>query len=290
MAQTLAGILPGGYWDTDGALHRRYELAALTGRDEELLADQSERCTAEVVTEVLARGVKSIGDIAPVPEHVIRDMLVGDRQFLLLRLRQATVGDQVHGGVFCPWTDCGKRVTIDFAVSDVPVTESTDKGPLYWMELSVDAADGVEARRIGFRLPTGADQEEVAPWLSVNEAQALTMLLERCVHEGSDRVAGLSPLARAEIEECMRSAAPAVEQVIEAGCAECGRSFVVPFDVQRFFFGELRTSRELLYREVHYLAYHYHWSEPDIMSMSREKRHSYIDVLADEIDRLNDED
>ena len=42
-----------------------------------------------------------------------------------------------------------------------------------------------------------------------------------------------------------------------------------------------------LYREVHYLAYHYHWSESEIMAMTRDKRHTYIDVLADEIDGLN---
>ena len=86
----------------------------------------------------------------------------------------------------------------------------------------------------------------------------------------------------------MRLLAPGVEQVMEAGCAECGRTFLVPFDVQRFFFGELRTDRDLLYREVHYLAYHYHWSEHEIMSMTRDKRRTYLEVLAEEIERLND--
>jgi hypothetical protein len=62
----------------------------------------------------------------------------------------------------------------------------------------------------------------------------------------------------------------------------------VPFDVQDFFFGELRTSRDLLYREVHYLAYHYHWGEREIMDMPRQKRRIYIDILAEEMGKLND--
>jgi hypothetical protein len=62
----------------------------------------------------------------------------------------------------------------------------------------------------------------------------------------------------------------------------------VPFDLQRFFFGELRTDSELLYRQVHYLAYHYHWAEPEIMAMPRTKRQKYIELLAGEIERLND--
>ena len=85
----------------------------------------------------------------------------------------------------------------------------------------------------------------------------------------------------------MERLAPKVELNMEATCPECGRAFVAPFDVQRFFFGELRTDSDLLYREVHYLAYHYHWSEREIMEMTRDKRRKYIEVLADEIERLN---
>ena len=38
---------------------------------------------------------------------------------------------------------------------------------------------------------------------------------------------------------------------------------------------------------MHYLAYHYHWSEGEIMAMTRDKRRTYIDVLADAIEVLN---
>ena len=85
----------------------------------------------------------------------------------------------------------------------------------------------------------------------------------------------------------MQELAPKVEQAMDATCAECGRTFTVPFDIQRFFFGELRTDDDVLYHEVHYLAYHYHWSEREIMAMTRDKRHKYIDVLAGAIEGLN---
>ena len=72
-----------------------------------------------------------------------------------------------------------------------------------------------------------------------------------------------------------------------SSCAECGRLITAPFDIHRFFFGELRADAALLYQEVHYLAFHYHWSEREIMAMTRDKRHTYIDVLADAIEGLN---
>jgi hypothetical protein len=152
----------------------------------------------------------------------------------------------------------------------------------------------MELREIVFRLPNGADQEVISPLVSENEARALTMLLGRCIksigafkNPGDELISRLSPLARMEIERQMATVAPLVELNLGANCPECNREFSVPFDLQEFFFGELKTSLDLLYREVHYLAYHYHWSEREIMDMPREKRRRYIEVLTDEIERLN---
>jgi hypothetical protein len=268
-------LLPGGYFDAAGRLHREFELGPLTGREEELLAGVAP--SAAAVTEVLSRCVRRLGDIRPVPPAVIRELLVADRHYLLLALRRATFGDLVRASLVCPWADCGKRVSLEFSLAAVPVTEAVDRAPRHLMTPSGLAAE------ISFRLPTGADQEALSAMLAVNEAVALTQLLARCVQP----VSQLSTSDRAEVEARMRQVAPAVEQELEAACVECGRSFVAPFDIHRFFFGELRTDATLLYQEVHYLAYHYHWSEAEIMAMTRDKRRTYIDVLADAIEVLN---
>ena len=85
----------------------------------------------------------------------------------------------------------------------------------------------------------------------------------------------------------MEEAAPQVDLTLEAHCPECARAFAVPFDLLGFFLGECKTSRALLYREVHYLAYHYHWSEQDILALPREKRRTYIALLAEELRRVS---
>lgn len=300
------GVLPGGYWDGTGRLHREFELAALTGREEELLAQTRRPQTATLVTEVLSRCVRRLGEISPVPPEVARQLLVADRHYLLLQLRQATFGDLVRANLICPWPDCGRRVSLDFSLAEVPVEQPRQRAPVHTMTLSAAALHGGDAARdavnpddaalaeVSFRLPNGADQEELSERLAHNEAEALTLLLSRCVQRigpsgppDEHQVAALSALARSEIEECMQQLAPKVEQTMEATCAECGRTFVAPFDIQRFFLGELRTDGELLYQEVHYLAYHYHWGEQEIMEMTRDKRRRYIDVLADAIEVLN---
>lgn len=290
--------LPGGYRDEDGVLHREVELSPLRGREEELLASNHCRKSASLVTAVLSRCIRRVGAISPVTEDVTRNLLVADRQYLLLKLREVTFGEQVQATVSCPWPDCSKKVALDFSTHDIPIQESEEHGATYKMMLSPAAAfkgdNGEEYRETIFRLPNGGDQEIISPLLVENEARALALLLGRCVKSigplevsGDELISRLCPLARMEIESQMETVAPKVELNIEANCPECGREFAAPFDLQDFFFGEWRTSLDVLYREIHYLAYHYHWSEREIMEMPREKRRRYIEVLADEMERLN---
>ena len=294
----ISCTLPGGWVDGAGAVHREAELRPLTGREEELLAGRGERPGAAMVTAVLARSVARLGTVAPVTEELARKLLVADRQYLMLKLRQATFGDRVDATVACPWPGCGEKVDVDFSLDAIPVTESAAKGPAHRLELPPEAAwrgeEGEEYREVVFRLPNGEDQELVSPLLAADEARALSLLLERCVlaigplqDPGPEAVGRLVPAARAAIEQRMEEVAPQVALTMDLRCLECGRSFEMPFDLQDFFFGELRTSRDLLYREVHYLAYHYHWSEGEILGLPRDKRRQYIEVLADEIERLN---
>jgi hypothetical protein len=303
MAASTAGsrqlcLLPGGYLDEHGTLHRAVELAPLSGREEELLATTRNGAAATLVTEVLCRCVSRIGAVHPVTADIARGLLVADRQFLLLRIRELTFGDRCTGTLACPWPGCAAKVDIDFSTRDIPVRGCATIAASYRVELSEEAAvtseDGAVHRALTFRLPTGADQEAVGPVVAADPARALTLLLERCVL-GSDAadcaatelVQRMSPRARRELEAALEAHAPALDLDMALTCPECGRAFTTPLDLTDFFFGELRTSRDLLYRQVHYIAYHYHWSEHEIMALPREKRLAYIDILAEEIEAMN---
>lgn len=279
--------LPGGYWDPGGTLHREVELTPLTGRDEESLAG-THGDGAALVTAVLSRCVRRVGAISPVPPEVAAGLLVADRLYLLLRLRAACFGEQVRADVTCPWADCGKRVSLSFSLGDVPVVRSPDPRPAYTAALSDPVLGEVE-----FRLPTGADQQELAAVAAVDETRALTLLLARCVLRLGGRmappelVAALPAAVRTEIEQHLYDAAPRVEQAMDARCAECGRTFEAPFDIHRLLFGELRADAGRLFQEVHYLAFHYHWSEREVLELPRDRRRGYIELLGQTIEVLN---
>jgi hypothetical protein len=291
-------LLPGGYRSLDGALHREVELAPLSGHEEELLANRESAASATFLTGLLTRCVHQIGTISPISSDIIRSLLIADRQYLVLKLREVTFGDRVQATVQCPWDDCRKKMDIDFSLHDMPVRESAEKGPLYTRKLSPEAAfndeHGEQYREVVFRLPNGEDQEAISQIIEEDEAEAQALLLVRCIRRlgslcdpGPEVIHRLSSLARAEIGRHMEEATPQVDLTLAAHCPECDREFIVPFDLQGFFLAECQTNRDFLYREVHHLAYHYHWSEHEIMALPREKRRKYVALLADELRRVS---
>lgn len=286
--------LPGGVWDEDGVLHREVELRKLSGKEEELLSQQN-ASPAALVTLIISQCVLRIGAIAPVTADIARQLLIADRQAILLKLRAFSYGDRVQGTIRCPWTNCGAKVDIDFLISSIPVhpkmgLQQTVVASLPEDEQEDEAHPG---QQFTFRLPNGGDQEALGGLLAHDPAGALVQLFERCIipDDGdmsvTEIVRTLSVKARWILERVMQQEAPDLDLKMETACPECGRGFATPFDVQDFFFGELRASLDLLYRQVHYLAYHYHWSETEIMAMTKEKRMAYIEILADEMEALN---
>ena len=283
--------VPDGYFDADGRRHRDAELRALTGRSEELLC-ATDRSPAELVTAVLADCVLRLGDLTPVDEALTEDLTVGDRAYLLLKLREATFGPDVALVASCAWPDCGEKVDIAFRIPDVPIREPSQPGPTFQVELSPEAAPDPAARTVRFRLPTGADQASCAALLDHNPAAALRSLLTACLvpDDGAAAVAAeaLTPLAKAEIEAAMAAAAGGPALTMRATCPGCGRGFDIPFDVAEEEVGDVAASSDLLLRQVHYLAFHYHWAESEILDLPRERRLRYVELLAEEIERMND--
>src|SRR6266536_3297301 len=135
-----------------------------------------------------------------------------------------------------------------------------------------EALDLYERDGCRFPLPTGADQEAAARLADALEA-AVALLLERCVEAGAP-ARDLSPVM-AELD-------PQAELVLTLACPACGDEFEVPFDAGDFLARELAGVRDLE-RDVHRLALHYHWSEPEILALTVDRRRRYLELLAEEL-------
>src|SRR5262249_34348279 len=125
-AETLPGedwaagrlVLPGGVLDSRGRCFQAVLVRQLTGRDEELLADRRYRNAAQQVTEFLAQVLVEVPGLdKPVSRELVAEMLIGDRDYLLLRLRQICLGDQVEQVMRCPMPACGQKADVEFLIS-----------------------------------------------------------------------------------------------------------------------------------------------------------------------------
>ncbi|MCG3114288.1 MAG: hypothetical protein LLH30_01270 [Candidatus Manganitrophus sp. SA1] len=281
-------LLPGGYLDRDGTLHREVKLRPLTGREEEWIADPAREWTeAALVTALLRRCVERIGPERPT-EETIRSLIVGDRDYLMLRLRQITFGKGVELTLICPRSECAKKMDIDLALDQIPI-EPKPVAPRYAIFLS---EEGGPPREVVFRIPNGADQEAARGWSHFNERERVNHLLARSLLKIGevdavtlDAVSRLSDETVEEITAAMERASPLVDAEMEARCPECGHLFTHRFEIVSFFLSELLRGRTQLEREVHLLGFYYHWPLREILGMTRRKRHRYLRLLTDELDR-----
>jgi hypothetical protein len=292
-------VLPGGYLDERGELHREVQLAPLTGRDEEALALFAPGTAAAVaVTSLLTRTLARVGTIDRVDAALVRDLLACDRDYLVLCLRSFAFGPRVDAVLKCRSPQCLKPMDVRFSLDELQVERRAVRSRFFTTELSapvvVERGGAREESRLAeFRLPTGADQEALAAAFRADEDRALRLLLARTIRrigaftEVDEALIDGFPLgAREEIADAMRRLSPQVEIEVEGACPECGTLCWTRFDIPVFFVEEMRGNLHALEREVHLLAFHYHWSEQDILSMPRRKRQRYIELLREELGGL----
>jgi hypothetical protein len=272
MRQQTTVQLPGGWLDAAGTRHREAAVRPLRGRDEEWLHGlPPDTPLAPLVIELLLRCVVRVGPARPT-RATIRSLTVGDLGYLVLKLHQATFGGRVELVLACPRPGCGARMDVDFQVDAVPVRGSPLQ-PSYRLE-----RDG-ELPEVTFRLPTGADLEELAAG-----GGGADDLLERCVLAGAEGAGQLSAASRARLEAELERLAPGVEREIEAACPVCGHTFDLPLEPVPSFLAEVWRRRAEFARDVHLLSFHYHWPLGEILGMPRPRRQAYVALLLGQLD------
>jgi len=271
--------LPVGYW-RDKVFHKSFSLSPITGFMEDGMGDNSKSPVSQV-TELLAGCVRRIGPVKKVTPKIIRELSISDRNYILLKLRESTFGPRIVGVLTCPDNSCSKKMDIDFNIDDLTIEERELTSP--------DLVVKCGRTAIKFRLPNSGDQEAAAQLAAKNPDLAETEILGRCIrsingkHPSKKRIKNLTVKQKDAILKRMAELDPLSVLEMQLKCPECGKEFQLPFDIETFFSKELNEGIDQLYREVHLLAYHYHWTENKILSLPRWKRKKYIEHLTDEL-------
>jgi len=258
-------LLPGGL-QFSGDIRRRIRVKPITGHASLGYIEALNQTTnlplavTRLLGEVLEVNGRSIGFRAA------EAMCVGDRRYAMLNLGRLLAGDHVWTHPQCP--RCERLFDVGVRRSELPVKQAGDGFPFAEVEL--------RGSKLRLRVPTGLDQARSLKWGKTARLDLIrSCLISVSGNKSLDEfVADLGTEEIEEIERILDDVAPDVGTRIATACPYCNAEHEVELSPY-----ELGVDKAHLFREIHTLAYHYHWSETDVLSLSHERRQRYIGMI-----------
>lgn len=204
--------------------------------------------------------------------HALSKISIGQRDALLLTLREWIFGSQLVSLAVCP--NCGERLELNFQVDDIRVAPPAE--PVETIALNV--AD----YQVSFRLPNSLDLMAIAAHQHLAHTQEI--LIGRCLLKaacnGEDLPVNQLPpnLLDVVVEQIAQADAQADVQ-LALTCPACTHQWKSLFDIVSFFWSEINAWASRILREVHTLASAYGWREADILAMSPRRRQLYLEMV-----------
>jgi hypothetical protein len=227
------------------------------------------------VTSALVAILASVGGQRP-SRSLVQRLCVADRQFLMRQLAIRLGLDNVWLTPNC--RQCGLAFDVSVTLSALPIKPA---GPGFPYAL-VRTSQGT----LRMRAPNGDDQESMS---DIDDfAAARLCIVGRCFvqrledneqHQSTDEpVVDISELSEEDfsaIEVALESMCPELTVSARTVCPECRAVQDVPVDPYLC----LWRSHSEIYMDVHVLASAYHWSEPQILALSRFRRKRYLSMV-----------
>jgi hypothetical protein len=197
-------------------------------------------------------------------------LTVGERDELLLDLREECFGPALPGRVDCP--ECAQALEVAIEAGQLRTAWGTEVPA----EGSVHAA-GYEIR---FRLPTSRDALAV----DHRDANGPRQVLARCVlgaTSGGVPVPGeaLEPELLDAVAAAMTGLDARIDVQVTLTCPACGHGWAPALDIAAYLWAEIDTAARRLLYAVHTLACAYGWTEADVLAVGPWRRQAYLQAV-----------
>lgn len=298
-------------------LTRGIKLRELTGYDEQSLIEtkglppflRSILLLERVLTIAEEKGDDQTRSLS----KTIRELKIGDRSFLMLLLRKLNFGNTILCAAKCP--NCKEAISIDISINDMLLEfdrkDATIISPSLGYDYSIQKATpkykGASLRIDGYSITirplTGRDQE----LLLLNNEGIIKRkddkdsrnynLIDNKV-ENCNRITSTEQLIRSCIISCVPPLPPRIsrklllnlsskleeldpyaEISLQPRCPNCDSSFQTLFNPEEFWLNEIDSRSKQLERQVHWIAFNYHWNEDTILSLPIKKRKAYLELI-----------
>jgi hypothetical protein len=234
--------LPCGYRDKEGVLHRTFKVKPITGIVEEKITDEKIRGNgAKVITELIVNCAYDLGTIGKITREIAREMDLGDRNFIVLKIRIASLGKDIEVIVKCP--NCREISKEIVDLNKIEVDTIPDDAP---REIEFVLKDGVEwegkiHKKGVLRFSNGIDQEAVFSSGNSGLGTVRTAILARCLKKlGDIRLISTEIVRRMTIRDRnylqgLMLKLPGPNLTLSRECFSCGQNFEVPIPIADFF-------------------------------------------------------
>jgi hypothetical protein len=267
--------LPHGFV-SDECCIRQVELRQLNGYDEQYISETRNLPSFLRATRILERAARLIQTNCNI-EEALRRLTIGDRIDLLLHLRMLSFGDNLSCIVVCQ--ACSESMSLDLSISDL-LEQSKPQTDCNEYVLNIDNL------LLKLRPLTGGDQELLFyssksknknGQCKDNKAE---QLVRSCIISCDPPLSGdLSEVFISAVSSKLDEIDPHADLNLEFHCPSCQDHSKVAFDIEAFILHEFDSLQEQLEREVHWLAFNYHWSEDAILSLPVQKRKRYVELV-----------
>lgn len=209
---------------------------------------------------------------AETPIERLAQFSVGQRDMLLLALREQTFGSQLASIATCPACAAHLELLVNAADIRSPPWEDLDQ------ILEVAHTDYI----VQFRLPNSLDLATLDP--AMDGETIRQQLLQRCVltAQCADKEIATAELPAdvgAAIAQGMAEADPQADVQVALACPQCHHAWQTPLDIVSYFWTEIHAWASRILREVHALASAYGWSEADVLALTPYRRQAYLEMI-----------
>ncbi len=203
------------------------ELTELTGREEEILTNQRLMKSGDAIDRVLLNCTKRIGENEHPAMGAILDLLAGDRLFILVKLRQISLGDTVDLELVCP--ACKEINPIVVNLDNLAVIPYTD------MEFEFKLP--VSKKIVKFGHLNGHKEKQLA---AIKEPNLTIAMLTRIISIDGDSpnkkiLIGLTMKDRIELRKELVKTNAGIDTDIETKCMNCGTKIKARLETESDF-------------------------------------------------------
>ncbi|MEM2900393.1 MAG: hypothetical protein QXT63_06330 [Thermoplasmata archaeon] len=244
--------LPAGLLDGNGVSHKSVRIMPMTGAVRKTIARPDIRREAvNIANAILCSCVKSIGDINQITIPIVNSLILGDREYLLMKIRQYSSGPHVNFTLTC--SSCEEPFDGTINLEEVPIvalpsdveivtTEGESQKRAFWVFRIQSEKYNVDAT---FRFPTGNDQAAVSKILKANAVAGVYQMLWRCLVSFNGTPKDLIPPTIFDdmalpiidfIQNEFRLRQPGPDFSEPAYCPNCGAENAISFQTSDFFF------------------------------------------------------